>query len=218
MMASSATAKPGSKPSVSKQRLQRLQHRRRIAFALLTLLGGAALLLVDPTFDDGFSRAAFLLGGLVFIAAGVVIRVWSSLYVAGRKGSELVSAGPYSRVRNPLYVGTLSCVLGATLSFGSLTLAALVTIASFIVLDWIVRREETRLSEEFGEPYAEYSRRVNRWLPGAGAPGLTHVEARVRNVVRTTVEALLFLAAVPASALVRAAHEADWIEPLLRLP
>src|ERR1700694_4620271 len=42
--------------------------------------------------------------GISCIVFAIVGRTWSSLYIGGRKTRTLVSVGPYSVSRNPLYV------------------------------------------------------------------------------------------------------------------
>jgi protein-S-isoprenylcysteine O-methyltransferase Ste14 len=42
---------------------------------------------------------------------GATLRLWSTLYIGGRKRVVLVSDGPYSLCRNPLYVGTFLIAL-----------------------------------------------------------------------------------------------------------
>ena len=47
------------------------------------------------------------MAGLVLILVCILGRTWCTLYIGGLKKRELVTAGPYSVVRNPLYVFTL---------------------------------------------------------------------------------------------------------------
>lgn len=77
---------------------------------------------------------------------------------------RLVTGGPYAYTRNPMYLGHLVFLAGLALTFHS-ALAAAIAIASAAFFHARVRRDEKRLSERFGEPYAEYCRRVKRWLP-----------------------------------------------------
>lgn len=199
--------------------LQRAQGIRKAAFAVLTVGALAALVLVEPRyFRSEPGRAALLACSLALIGAGVSIRVWAAMFVAGRKSAELVAAGPYAMVRNPLYVGTLLCVAGASVAFGSAVTTTAITLGSFAILHWIVRREENRLLIEFSDAYRAYMDRVPRWAPRGAALNRDWIEVRVGNVTRALVEALLFLAALPVAALVAAAHEQGWVRPLLSLP
>jgi protein-S-isoprenylcysteine O-methyltransferase Ste14 len=109
--------------------------------------------------------------GLAFALPGVLLAVRSALLLTGRgrprRGPKpaFVLAGPYLRLRNPLYAGLVLALGGAALGTWSPALA-LATLALGVALHlWVVRVEEPRLRARFGVAYAEYLRRVPRWLP-----------------------------------------------------
>jgi len=78
---------------------------------------------------------------------------------------RLVARGLYRFVRNPMYVGVLTALLGEAWLFGSWTLLAYAA----IVFTWehlfVVFYEEPALKRQFGESYAEYLTRTPRWIP-----------------------------------------------------
>lgn len=78
---------------------------------------------------------------------------------------ELVVAGLYRYVRNPIYVGAMLFQVGFILWFGSALaiVYALLFFLGFNVLILIV--EEPILRNQFGAAYEEYCRRVPRWVP-----------------------------------------------------
>jgi protein-S-isoprenylcysteine O-methyltransferase Ste14 len=77
---------------------------------------------------------------------------------------RLVTHGPYAYTRNPMYLGHLIFLVGLALSLRS-GLAAVIALASAVFFQVRVRRDEKRLREFFGAPYAEYCGRVKRWIP-----------------------------------------------------
>lgn len=78
---------------------------------------------------------------------------------------ELVAAGFYRYVRNPMYVGILAMILGYFLWFGYWNLL-IYAIVVFIAFDLFVTfYEEPTLKRKFGTAYEEYCRRVPRWIP-----------------------------------------------------
>ena len=78
---------------------------------------------------------------------------------------QLVEDGPYSYIRNPMYLGHLIFLLGLTLTTQS-WLALLILIGNIVWFHRRVLRDEARLLAAFGEPYEEYMSRVKRWIPG----------------------------------------------------
>jgi len=109
--------------------------------------------------------------GLVLALLGLALATRSAQLLAGRgrprRGPRpaFVVAGPYLRVRNPLFAGVVLALAGTALALASWTLGAL-TIAAFLGAHaWVVHVEEPTLSARFGAAYVEYLRRVPRWLP-----------------------------------------------------
>jgi protein-S-isoprenylcysteine O-methyltransferase Ste14 len=76
------------------------------------------------------------------------------------EGHELVTQGPYSLVRNPIYLGMFGAILGMGLVFARWwTLLAAVVL--FLGGHHIrISAEEQLLRETFGAKFAEYARRV----------------------------------------------------------
>jgi protein-S-isoprenylcysteine O-methyltransferase Ste14 len=78
---------------------------------------------------------------------------------------RLVSDGPYRYSRNPMYLGHLIFMAGLALTFWS-WLALAILIVNLLWFDRRVRGDEQHLLQHFGAPYADYCRRVKRWIPG----------------------------------------------------
>ncbi len=214
-------SEPADTLSVSRSELRVFQNRRRGMIALLTLLCVPAILVTAPL----VSRAS--LGGMVIFALSLVclslavlIRTWASIYVGGRKGRELVTSGPYSLVRNPLYVGSFFGSFGVGLGFGSFTLGLLLTVLSYLVFDWLVKREEARLREEFTPAvFDAYTSAVHRWIPAMKPlPPVERMNVDGATVMRTLLQALLFFAGLALAYGLELARAAGWIAPLIQLP
>jgi len=105
-----------------------------------------------------------LLGfGLLIVAA--VGRVWCLSYIAGVKNEVMVTEGPYSVVRNPLYVFNFIGAVGFGLAIENPVLAALLTVGFSVFYPSVVRHEEAAMARSFGESYARYRDSTPRWLP-----------------------------------------------------
>jgi protein-S-isoprenylcysteine O-methyltransferase Ste14 len=81
-----------------------------------------------------------------------------------RKEHTLVTTGPYSRIRHPLYAAMTGWSTGLALLAANWVFLALAVIVSSV---FIVRvpKEEKMLLEEFGEEYQSYMRRTGSFFP-----------------------------------------------------
>lgn len=78
---------------------------------------------------------------------------------------ELVSEGLYRWVRNPMYVGVVTVLLGHALWFGS---RALLVYAACVFTGFhlfVMLYEEPTLEARFGDSYRRYRASVPRWIP-----------------------------------------------------
>ena len=82
---------------------------------------------------------------------------------------RLVARGPYRLVRNPMYLAALLTIAGWSLFWLSWRVAAYGALLSLLFHCFVVFFEEPGLRRRFGEDYASYCRRANRWLPGHAA-------------------------------------------------
>jgi protein-S-isoprenylcysteine O-methyltransferase Ste14 len=121
---------------------------------------------------DG-DRAWFWLS-LAVASAGALIRVftsgWAALGTSGRakvaaEASELNTTGPYSLVRNPLYVGRIVNFTGLAMLSGSWVFGALVFLIAVLVYERISTYEEEFLREKFGPAHGQWAKDVPSLLP-----------------------------------------------------
>jgi protein-S-isoprenylcysteine O-methyltransferase Ste14 len=78
---------------------------------------------------------------------------------------KLVEEGPYGVVRNPMYWGVASVMLGEATVFHSLALAEWAAGLFVCAYVFVLLVEEPTLRKKFGADYEEYCRRVPGWIP-----------------------------------------------------
>lgn len=78
---------------------------------------------------------------------------------------KLVVAGIFRYVRNPIITGVVLVLLGETLVFQSIDLAAWWAIVLAANAVYIPLVEERGLARRFGDDYLEYKKNVPRWIP-----------------------------------------------------
>jgi len=124
-----------------------------------------------PWFRQPLSGILFVLGWLM-IAAFVALNI-SAILAMRRAGTtvrpdrgtdHLVTDGPFSFTRNPLYLAGTMLVLGIGLVSGIVWFLLLAILAAFTVQKLTIEREERHLQARFGETYLDYVRRVRRWI------------------------------------------------------
>lgn len=156
--------------------------------------------------------------GILVLFGGVFGRFWSILYVGSRKNAEVVTDGPYSITRNPLYFFSTVATLGVGLMTGSIVMALTVTCVVFVILSVTARKEAAYLVSVFGQPYRDYAARVPFFIPNVRLFRTEPVISfSVNTLRRNFVDALVFLSFIPVVELLDAVKEA-YIPPLLVLP
>jgi protein-S-isoprenylcysteine O-methyltransferase Ste14 len=164
--------------------------------------------------EDGIEWAGI---GLIVIA--IVGRTWCSLYIGGRKTSLLVTTGPYSVSRNPLYVFSIIGAIGIGAQLGTISVAVLAGVFAWLVHILVVIQEERLLRASHGEAFRDYAARVPRFWPRLSAwSNVDLLEVRPRNVVITFFDACIFLAAVPLAEVFEYLQHTGVLPVLLRLP
>jgi len=157
--------------------------------------------------------------GYAALIAGVMGRVWCSAYIGGRKSQLIVDVGPYSFVRNPLYVFSFVGLLGIGLSAGMLTVTLFLAIVFALYYRGVVRGEESFLTARHPEEFADYVRRVPRWIPDFSRYREAEEPMGLpRNVLLTITQSSAFFLAFPLFSLIAWLQEAGLLPVLLRLP
>jgi len=123
--------------------------------------------------ESGWGLRQYL--GFVVVLTGTTILLWC-VYAFARYGRGTLSPldparhfvyrGLYRYVRNPMYVGVLTILLGEALFFSSWTMLGYTAVV-FAAFNLFIRlHEEPYLRKQFGEEYARYCEQVGRWIPG----------------------------------------------------
>lgn len=108
----------------------------------------------------------WLAAGITFML-GFALRVWSQQHLHFRLKMEmaLTNTGPYSLVRNPIYIGNTLICMALTIGSEVMWLLPVTLLNCVIVYAMVVRHEESHLTEKYGEEYLAYMQQVPRWIP-----------------------------------------------------
>lgn len=111
--------------------------------------------------------------GILIYGGGILLRYWGikelgqffSRDVIVEDDLELVSSGPYRKLRHPLYTGLLLILIGFPIYMG-VWIGVIVTALLLIpVLLYRISIEEKMMSKSIGVGYEEWSKSRNRLIP-----------------------------------------------------
>lgn len=118
--------------------------------------------------------SGFRIVGLVLIAAGAAVLLDSFVRFALQglgtpapiaPPKHLVVSGLYRYVRNPMYVGVVSAILGQGLLLGNRRLLGYGTLFWLLTHLFVILYEEPKLRRTFGSEYRTFCASVPRWIP-----------------------------------------------------
>lgn len=124
-----------------------------------------------PWIGEPLSDLLFALGWIVLLAAIVLfvaavraLRRGATTMMPHRAAEHLVTGGPFSFTRNPIYLADTMIVIAIGLIIGSVWFLVLALLAAIATTHLAIRGEERHLAERFGKRYRDYAVRVRRWI------------------------------------------------------
>jgi len=141
--------------------------RRRILLTRLLLVPMFAYvgLTTSPLNVQGYRGILYEALGYACLVVATLGRIWCLSYVGGYKDSAVVTLGPYSMVRNPLYIFNFLGAVGIGLAVVHPEVAIAIAIIFLFYYPLVVRREERFLEGRYGDAYRAYCARTPRWIP-----------------------------------------------------
>jgi protein-S-isoprenylcysteine O-methyltransferase Ste14 len=144
----------------------------RVAFIVILLLLARAGLLKGKTGAAATNHDPLRLGlGLALFLLGLGLAVWARLYIGRNWGTpmsrkddpELVTSGPYSTIRHPIYAGILLAMLGTAIALTWFWLVAVAIIGIYFIYSAL--NEERYMTEQFPDTYPEYKQSTKMLIP-----------------------------------------------------
>ena len=114
---------------------------------------------------------SFWIGAAVTIA-GLLFAVWARVHlgtnwsrsVTIKQDHELITSGPYTLVRHPIYTGILTGFLGTAIALSQVR-GFIAFVLVFLALRSKFRMEEEWMRSQFGETYATYAHQTAALVP-----------------------------------------------------
>lgn len=144
-----------------------IEHLRIPVSRIAAAVGLFFLCSTTSYWDKQNSMVAFVLFliGMILVAIASLGRMWCSLYIAGYKDQKLITKGPYSLCRNPLYFFSMLGGIGVGFSTETLTFPLLLSVLFAIYYPFVIKSEEIRLERFFGHAFTDYKMKVPAFLP-----------------------------------------------------
>jgi protein-S-isoprenylcysteine O-methyltransferase Ste14 len=188
----------------SPKALPKLLKARQLHSRIFALLVIVFLCVTKPVLASDALLYQFMVWvGYVLIIFGAFGRVFCSAFIGGRKNDTIMRAGPYSVVRNPLYVFSFAATVGIGMQSGMVLFAIFLPLVYVVYYPFVVAKEEGFLRAKFGESYEAYVREVPRWIPNLklwSEPEETNCMPKF--IRRTMGDASVFFLPLPAFMLI----------------
>jgi protein-S-isoprenylcysteine O-methyltransferase Ste14 len=150
---------------------------RSIVYATLFLAVWGWLALrcraLDKHISPGVPSWLMAPGVVLFLAGAALALTTIGFFIFEGRGTpalfdppkRFVPHGPYRFVRNPMYIGGVSMLLGLSLYLTSTSMAFFALVAFLLIHTFVVFAEEPGLRKRFGQEYEDYCKTVPRWIP-----------------------------------------------------
>ena len=154
--------------------------------------------------------------GIFLMGAGTLGRIWCSIYIAGFKNKQLITEGPYSMSRNPLYLFSSIGAAGVGLGTETITIPIMILCAFAIYYPHVIKNEEEKLKRYHGLEYQAYLKRTPVFFPKLSflKEPLTY-GINPRNIKRDMMSAVWFIWSFGIMAFIVKLHQEGVIPILL---
>jgi protein-S-isoprenylcysteine O-methyltransferase Ste14 len=176
---------------------------KRVFFNRILGLFLIALIYFSPTINlnsinmENYNTSLWNISGMILMVLGSIGRIWASLFIEGHKTKKVITEGPYSFIRHPLYLFSLMILLSLFLAIKSVFIG-LYLLTMFILFHIpTVLNEERVLTELHGGDYIQYKNRVSRFIPNIfiykKVEKDTYLDIRLQRVQQVMIEAVLLI-------------------------
>ena len=149
----------------------------RIVFIVVVLIlfraGTFSSEVFDPFYQGAKIFSSLWVGiiGVILCGAGVAFAIWARVYLGRNWGMpmtlrvdpELVTSGPYTLVRHPIYTGILLAMLGSIFADGLPWIVAFIFFGIYFI--YSAKTEEKAMTKQFPNEYPAYMERSKMLIP-----------------------------------------------------
>jgi protein-S-isoprenylcysteine O-methyltransferase Ste14 len=195
-----------------------LRKRRTLISRLFSIIVVVLLLISESRWEGDSYDGIIFFAGTILVAIAIVGRLWSTVYIAGYKSDTLVTVGPYSMCRNPLYFFSLLGMIGVGLASETFTIPLLMILFYAIYYPFTIAYEERKLAKIHGNAFTEYCKTTPRFFPSFKLLN-EPAEYKVNPVIfrKSMFDATWFLILVGIMEMAESLHETSILPAILKL-
>ena len=138
---------------------------------ILPLVAGIILHFIQP-FSIFSNQVVGDFIGWPLLALGLLLAIWAMRtminagehYKINKPTNKIVSHGPFSFTRNPIYLAFNLIYLGIAFNLNELWLISFSPIAFLTLHYGVILKEEQYMESKLGKEYLKYKERVRRWI------------------------------------------------------
>ena len=144
--------------------------------------------------QDGVVDLVLEISGLSLLGTATLGRLWALMYIAGNKKRVLITTGPFSIMRHPLYFFGLIGGVGIGLASENVLVLACIVLFCGLYYPPVILAEEKKLTTRFGQLYLDYMNRVPRVVPRLSLYSAPECwEVKMPQFMRSVWDALWFV-------------------------
>lgn len=193
-------------------------NKTRIRDTALLVIGCFVVILFskqvfDEDFDFGHEGLEFV--GYFMVCAAAVGRIYSTAFLGGFKGNKIISYGPFSVCRNPLYMFSFLGVCGIAVMSLHLIVMIIMPLGLLAIYIPLIKREEAFLTERFGKEFTDYCAKTPRLLPKFSLYNAPEkVEMAPAKLWSAVKDSIMWFAALPLLEIIEGLQSSGILKPV----
>jgi protein-S-isoprenylcysteine O-methyltransferase Ste14 len=139
--------------------------RLRLTYVFYLALASAAAVAGQPYSLNPILNQTIDGVSVLLVFSACLGRIWCSAFIGGYKSTALITEGPYSVARHPLYSFSWLGALGLGLATHSILLTFITAVFFAVLFSHAARREDSFLAATHSDPFTGYARSTPRFWP-----------------------------------------------------
>jgi protein-S-isoprenylcysteine O-methyltransferase Ste14 len=173
----------------------------------------------DSKWEGTILSVILFASGCFLVAIASLGRLWCSLYIAGYKTDALITDGPYSICRHPLYFFSFLGSIGVGLATETLLIPFIIFLTFAIYYPYCIRSEDTDLLQRHGDAYRIYKDATPAFFPQLSLLREPETYTAYTRIFRKHMfDALWFMWLVGIIEIIEVLHDLGILPTIFNLP